>query len=112
MRFVTHDGGLWVLRNMGLVDKKASKFGTITIKDNVHIGWNSIIMPGVTIGTNCIIGCGAVVTHDIPDNSVAVGVPAKVIKTIDQYYEGVKDSLDIIESKDGKRELLVNKYWK
>ena len=41
-------------------------------------------MPGVTIGNGCVIAAGAVVTKDIPDNSLAAGVPAKVIRTIDQ----------------------------
>jgi len=45
------------------------------------IGVNAIIMPGVRIGDEVVIGCGAVVTKDIPSNSIAVGVPAKVIKT-------------------------------
>ena len=40
-------------------------------------------MPSVTIGDNCVIGANAVVTHNIPDNSIAAGVPAKVIKKID-----------------------------
>ena len=91
VKFVTHDGGLWVLRNIYDDMKKADYFGKIIIKDNVHIGWNTVIMPGVTIGKNCIIGCGAVVTKDIPDNSVAVGIPAKVIETIDEYYSKKKD---------------------
>lgn len=46
------------------------------------IGKNACIMPGVTIGNRCVIGANAVVTKDIPDNSVAVGIPAKVIKKI------------------------------
>jgi len=45
------------------------------------IGVNAIIMPGVHIGDEVVIGCGAVVTKDIPSNSIAVGVPAKVIKS-------------------------------
>lgn len=49
-------------------------------------------MPGVSIGNNCIIGCGAIVTKSIPDNSVAVGVPAKVIETVDEYYEKHKNN--------------------
>ena len=61
------------------------KFGKITVGDNVHIGIETVIMPGVTIGNNCIIGAGAVVTRDIPDNSIAVGVPVRVIKTVDEY---------------------------
>jgi len=52
----------------------------VIIKDNVHIGIGSIIMPGVTIGEGAIIGAGSVVTKDIPPYCVAVGVPAKVIR--------------------------------
>ncbi len=55
----------------------------ITIGSNVWIGGGAIICPGVTIGDNSVIGAGAVVTRDIPANTVAVGNPAKVIKTID-----------------------------
>ncbi len=53
----------------------------IVIKDGAHIGIGSIIMPGVTIGEGAVIGAGSVVTRDIPPYSVAVGAPAKVIKT-------------------------------
>lgn len=53
----------------------------IYIKDGAHIGIGSIIMPGVTIGEGAIIGAGSVVTRDIPPYCVAVGAPAKVIKT-------------------------------
>lgn len=52
----------------------------IVIGDNAEIGSNSVILPGVRIGNNCTIGAGAVVTRDIPENSIAVGVPARVIK--------------------------------
>lgn len=54
----------------------------ITISDDVWIGANAVIAAGVTIGRHCVIGAGSVVTKDIPDCSVAVGNPAKVIKTI------------------------------
>jgi acetyltransferase-like isoleucine patch superfamily enzyme len=54
----------------------------VKIKDGAHIGIGAIIMPGVTIGEGAVIGAGAVVTKDIPDYSIAVGSPAKVIKTI------------------------------
>ena len=57
------------------------KSGKVTIKDGAHIGIGAIIMPGVRIGKGAIIGAGAVVTSDIPDYSIAVGIPAKVIKT-------------------------------
>ena len=56
--------------------------GKIHIKRGAHIGVGSIILPGVTIGEGTIIGAGSVVTKNIPPNSIAVGVPAKVIRTI------------------------------
>ncbi|WP_396170082.1 sugar O-acetyltransferase [Flavobacterium sp.] len=54
----------------------------ITIGDDCWIGGNSIILPGINIGKGCVIGAGSVVTKDIPDNSLAVGNPAKVIKKL------------------------------
>lgn len=54
----------------------------IKIGDNVWIGGGVHIMPGVTIGSNVVIGGGSVVVHDIPDNSIAVGNPCRVIKKI------------------------------
>ncbi|MEF9917605.1 MAG: hypothetical protein RR746_09685, partial [Lachnospiraceae bacterium] len=46
------------------------------------------------IGNNCIIGCGAVVTKDIPDNSVVAGVPSKVLGTLDGYADKIKNIMD------------------
>ena len=54
----------------------------VIIKKNAWIGAGVTILPGVTGGENAIVGAGAVVTKDVPDNSVVVGVPAKVIKTV------------------------------
>ncbi len=54
----------------------------ITIGDNVWIGGNTVICPGVHIGSNVVIGAGSVVTRDIPDWTVAVGTPCRVIKNI------------------------------
>lgn len=85
VKFVTHDGGLWVLRNMGA--GPVDSFGKIIIGNNVHIGWNAVIMPNVTVGDNVVIGCGAVVTRDVPPNCVIAGVPARVIETIEEYRE-------------------------
>lgn len=96
VRFVTHDGGLWVLRNQKRISEDMEKLGKIIIGNNVHIGWNAIVMPNVTIGDNCIIGCGAVVTKSIPNNSIAVGVPAKVIETLDDYYEKLMVTHDFL----------------
>ena len=69
-------------------------------------------MPGVTIGSNVVIGCGAIVTREVPDNSVAVGVPARVIETVDEYYE--KNKTLIVETKQlswtEKRKFLLGRY--
>ena len=56
----------------------------VIIEDGAHIGIGAIIMPGVTIGKGAVIGAGAVVISDIPPYSVAVGVPAKVVKTFEK----------------------------
>lgn len=61
--------------------------GKVTIGDNVWFGENVTVCKGVSIGNNCIIGTGAIVTRSIPDNSVAVGVPARVISSYEDYYE-------------------------
>lgn len=56
----------------------------IDIKDNVFIGTGSIILPGVTIGSNVIVAAGAVVSSDVPDGKVVGGVPAKEIGKFDE----------------------------
>lgn len=63
----------------------------IKIGNNIWFGESCTILKGVTIGDNCIIGIGSIVTKDIPANSVAVGSPAKVICTIDEYYNKRKN---------------------
>jgi len=57
---------------------------SITIGNSVWLGGGVIVLPGVTIGDGCVVGAGSVVTKDLPPNSVAVGSPARVIKTIQQ----------------------------
>ncbi|MEH7577970.1 acyltransferase [Priestia megaterium] len=109
--FITHDGSLRVLRNMGLLPN-SDRFGQIEIGNNVWIGLRCTIMPGVKIGDNVIIGTGSIVTKDIPSNSVAAGVPCKVLKDINLYYEGVKNMVDYtnnLNSKD-KKDYLIKKY--
>ena len=64
-----------------------TKIGRVTIGDHVFIGAESVVLPGVTIGSNVVIGANSTVTHDIPENSVVAGSPAKVICTLDEYLE-------------------------
>lgn len=112
VQFVTHDGGMWVLREYIDGGDRFDLFGKISVGNNVHIGTNSIIMPGVSIGSNVIVGCCAIVTHDIPDNSVVVGVPARVIESIDEYYAKNKDFIvnTKLMSYKQKKEFLLNMY--
>lgn len=83
-QFVTHDGGTLALRHL---NPTLDIVAPIIVGDHVYIGMNSTILPGVTIGDNVVIGAGSVVTRDIPADSVAAGVPARVIKPLGQYYQ-------------------------
>lgn len=81
---VTHDGGAWIFTNE---IPSLQSFGRIVIEDNCFIGLRAIIMPGVRIGRNSVVGAGAVVTKDVPPNSVVVGCPAKVLFSTAEYRE-------------------------
>lgn len=84
----------------------------IKVGDNVYIGNNVILLPRVTVGNNVIIGAGAVVSRDIPDNSVAVGVPARVIKTADKYFEKIqRESLHLGHLKGEEKDKALMKYY-
>ena len=82
--FMTHDGAKWVLEQNA--DFEGSKFGPIIIRDNSFIGVNAIIMPGVVIGPSSVVGAGAVVTKDVPPNTVYAGNPARFISTYEEYF--------------------------
>lgn len=71
-----------------------TKIGRVNIGDNVFIGTESVILPGVTIGKNVIVGANSTVTHDIPDNSVAAGSPAKIICTLEEYLSKEKKRME------------------
>ncbi|MGY1636693.1 DapH/DapD/GlmU-related protein [Geodermatophilus sp. SYSU D00742] len=66
--------------NSGLV---ALDVAPTTIGDDVWLGGGAIVLPGVTIGENTVVGAGAVVTRDLPADVVAVGNPARVVRTLD-----------------------------
>lgn len=116
VQLFTHDGGLWVLRynksSFFEEYEKADKFGRIIIEDNVHIGANSIIMPGVRIGANSIVACGAVVTHDVEPGTIVGGVPARYIETVEEYAKKQRNYLDHTKymSPMEKKKYLLAKY--
>lgn len=86
---LTHDYGWTVLRDV--YHEMVGSGDKVTIEDNVFVGLRTTILKGVTIGENSIIGANSLVTKDIPPNSVAAGVPAKVICTIDEYWNRRKN---------------------
>lgn len=84
VRLITHSAAHVVYDYEDKTDEYLCRHGKIEIHDNVYIGADVIVNMGVTIGSNCIIAAGAVVTHDIPSGSVAAGVPAKIIGTYEE----------------------------
>ena len=64
------------------IDEQGVNTNPVTIEDDVWIGANAVVLPGVTIGNHCVVAAGAVVTKDVPPHSLVAGVPAKVIKQI------------------------------
>ena len=87
VNFNNHDGMYHVMNQKYETTEFVPYKGCIDIGDNVWIGSNVTIMPDVKIGSNVVIGGGAIVTKDIPDNSVAAGVPCRVIGSFDALVE-------------------------
>lgn len=110
--FLTHDGGTYAFRDLDEY-KQVSKFGSIYIGKNSFIGCKSIIMPGVKIGSRCVIGAGSIVTKDVPDGMVVCGVPAKVMMTTEEYADKCKKTA-VIRGEDEKnltkKEFLMRHY--
>ena len=105
--FETHDGGVGVFRKEF---PNINIFGKIKIGINVFIGHRVIIMPGIIVGDNVVIGAGSIVTKDVPNNVVIAGVPAKTIKSIEDYKnQALKKSTFIIggEFENRKSEILA-----
>lgn len=108
--FINHDGGTLLFRNK---IPSLEYTAPITIKNNVYIGVRAIIMPGVTIGNNCVIAAGSIVTKDVMDNCVVGGVPAKFIKSTDDYLNSLKQkSLHLGHLKGKVKDKALQEFYK
>ena len=96
-----------------------TRLGKIEIKDNVFIGTDAIILPGVTIGPNVLVSAGSVVNKDIPPNSCVAGIPARFYKKFDEFLSEMKtqintrpvfDHLEFKIKKNGHP--ITANYWK
>lgn len=103
---LTHDFGTYVFREV--YHDFVNSSGKVKIGDNIVFGRNVTVLKGVSIGNNCIIGAGSIVSKSIPSNSVAVGSPAKVICSIDEYYNKRKIQ-SVAEAIDYAQELAKSK---
>lgn len=84
VRIITHDVSHIIFNNEENTNKYYCEYGKVEIHDNVYIGANAIIKYGVTIGKNCVIAAGAVVTKDVEPGTVVAGNPAKPIKNYEE----------------------------
>lgn len=82
---LTHDWVAGVFIKAGMEYLPSS--GRVTIGNNVHFGHHCMVLKGVTIGDNCFIGANSLVTKDIPSNSIAVGMPCKVVCSLEEYHK-------------------------
>ena len=84
--FMTHDGAAWVFTEEL---PSLQKFGAIEIMNNCFIGYGATLMLNVRIGPNSIVGAGAVVTKNVPPDTIVAGCPAKPICTLEEYKRKV-----------------------
>ncbi|WP_352310297.1 acyltransferase [Psychrobacter sp. W2-37-MNA-CIBAN-0211] len=105
-KIFTH-GGAFILRKKY---PDIDFFGKVIIKNNVYIGNNCLIMPGVTIGSNVLVAAGSVVTKTIPDNVVVGGNPAKILCSTIEFEQRMleKNVKSKMMSSDEKREFLLS----
>jgi hypothetical protein len=86
--FITHDGGLRVVRDRW---PGAYMYAPISVGPRVFIGAHAVLMPGVTVGDGAVIGAMSVVTKDVPAGMVVAGVPARPVRSVEEYAAASRD---------------------
>ncbi len=112
--FVTHDGASRVIRDrIPGGSPYGNCFAPIRVRDNSVVGLRAILMPGVTIGPDSIVGAGSLVTRSIPPGTVACGTPARVVSTVEQYVESYRTHMISGLSSDRVelRRQLTRRFW-
>lgn len=100
----THGGGNAVRRNHPDFDV----FGKVVIGDYVYVGASALIMPGVTIGDGALVAAGSVVTKSVPSGMVVAGYPAKILCSVEDYYERNKHYDLHTKGVSNKKEVLLS----
>lgn len=90
VKFITHDGSTCLIKNSD--NYRYQKYGKIIVGNNVFIGVNTILLPGVSVGSNVIIGAGSLVNKNLESNYVYAGVPAKKIMSFTDYHKKISES--------------------
>jgi acetyltransferase-like isoleucine patch superfamily enzyme len=110
-KFITHDASGWLFED---TDPHMDLLGTIHVGDNTYFGLDVLVLPNTRIGANCIIGTGAVVRGDIPDGSVVMGNPGRIVmKTslIRPILLNHKNRLDSRHLPRREKEALVRRHF-
>jgi acetyltransferase-like isoleucine patch superfamily enzyme len=112
--FLTHDGSSRLFRHrIEGGSAFGNRFGAIRVLDNSFVGLRAILLPGVTVGPNSIVGAGSVVTRDVPPGSVAAGVPARVLCTLDEYVGSYRAAMipGLSSDRTELRRQLTRRLW-
>jgi acetyltransferase-like isoleucine patch superfamily enzyme len=111
VKFITHDASAWLFEDE---EPDMDVFGAIRVGDNVYFGVDCIVLPNSRIGSNCIIGAGTLVRGEIPDNSVVMGNPGKVVmKTslLKPLLRHSKNRLDTRRLPPAEKEQAIRRHF-
>ena len=111
VKIITHNGAARLLKH---IRPDIQALGKVVIGNNTFIGENAIILPGTSIGDNCIIGAGAVVHGKIPDNSLVVGNPGKIVGRASTYLELLlnhPDTIDTFSMEPNARRRFISEHF-